>query len=300
MKKNFTARTDFASERITNKIKQDSFELETKDYNGVETQMIRVLKDKNPLSSKKGTYISLSFEHLNDSEIRDHVTEVMVEKLHFMIGQQTKSFDRVLVVGLGNSMVVADALGPKVCEKVMVTSHLFEQENIQMEEGIRSVSCITPGVMGQTGIESSDIIFGVCEMIQPSLLIVVDALSTKSMARINKMIQLSDTGIEPGSGVGNIRKAIDYETLKIPVIVIGVATVVDVISIARAAIEISMEQESKKIDEQHIEQVMEELLQEETMQLIVTPKQMDEDLVHLSEVIATSINTAMHKQFDKM
>ncbi len=300
MKKNFTARTDFASERITNKIKQDSFELETKDYNGVETQMIRVLKDKNPLSSKKGTYISLSFEHLNDSEIRDHVTEVMVEKLHFMIGQQTKSFDRVLVVGLGNSMVVADALGPKVCEKVMVTSHLFEQENVQMEEGIRSVSCITPGVMGQTGIESSDIIFGVCEMIQPSLLIVVDALATKSMARINKMIQLSDTGIEPGSGVGNIRKAIDYETLKIPVIVIGVATVVDVISIARAAIEISMEQESKKIDEQHIEQVMEELLQEETMQLIVTPKQMDEDLVHLSEVIATAVNTAMHKQFDKM
>lgn len=300
MKKTFIARTDFANERITNKIKQDSFELETKDYDGVETQMIRVLKDKNPLSSKKGTYISLSFEHLNDSEMRDQVIKVMVDKLHFMIGQQTKSFDRVLVVGLGNSMVVADALGPKVCEKVMVTSHLFEQENIQMEEGIRSVSCITPGVMGQTGIESSDIIYGVCEMIKPSLLIVVDALATKSMARINKMIQLSDTGIEPGSGVGNIRKAIDYETLKIPVIVIGVATVVDVISIARAAIEISLEQEQKKPDEEHVERVMEELMQEETMQLIVTPKQMDEDLVHLSEVIATSINTAMHQQFDKM
>lgn len=302
MENKYNYRTDFAYERIKQNIANDTFQLVTKHYKGIETQIIDVQKEKNDLASKIGTYVSITFEHLNDMDLRDNVIHVMVDQLHQIMEKSCKdsAIERILIVGLGNSMVVADALGPQVCKKIMVTSHLFKQENVTLEEGMKSVSCLTPGVMGQTGIESSEIIQGVCDMVKPSMLIVIDALATKSMNRINRMIQISDTGIEPGSGVGNIRKAIDKETLGIPVIVVGVATVVDVMSIARHTVEVCYEYDNVRLREEKLNRILDELMEEDSMQLIVTPKQMDEELVHLSEVIATSINTALHENFAAM
>src|SRR5699024_9289309 len=136
-----------------------------------------------------------------------------------------------LIVGLGNWNVTPDALGPMTTEKILVTSHLFMLEDENVADGYRSVSAISPGVMGVTGIETSDIIYGIVEKIKPDFIIAVDALASRSIERINETIQISDSGIHPGSGVGNKRKELSKETLGVPVIAIGVPTVVDAVTI---------------------------------------------------------------------
>lgn len=132
-----------------------------------------------------------------------------------------------LIVGLGNWNVTPDALGPIVVENVLVTRHLFQLQPESVEEGFRPVSAIRPGVMGITGIETSDVIYGIIEKTNPDFVIAIDALAARSIERVNSTIQISDTGIHPGSGVGNKRKELSKETLGIPVIAIGVPTVVD-------------------------------------------------------------------------
>ncbi|MBR3693524.1 MAG: GPR endopeptidase, partial [Erysipelotrichales bacterium] len=161
-------------------------------------------------------------------------------------------------------------------------------------EGVSNVSAIAPGVMGQTGIESFDIIEGICKKVSPDYVIIVDALATKTMSRINKMIQISDTGIAPGSGVGNHRKAIDIDTLGVPVLVVGVATVVDIISITKEVIENSLRYENREVDSAYIDQLLDDLSIDTTSSWIVTPREMDHDLIHLSEVIAQAINSSLH------
>ncbi|GAE91127.1 endopeptidase spore protease Gpr [Gracilibacillus boraciitolerans JCM 21714] len=142
-----------------------------------------------------------------------------------------------LIVGLGNRNVTPDALGPLVIDKVLVTNHLFVHEPQYVKEGYRRVATIIPGVMGLTGIETSDIIKGVIDKYQPGFLIAIDALASRSMERVNATIQLSDSGIHPGSGVGNNRKELSEKTLGVPVFAIGVPTVVDAVTITSDAID---------------------------------------------------------------
>lgn len=142
-----------------------------------------------------------------------------------------------LIVGLGNWNVTPDALGPIVVENVLVTRHLFQLQPESVEEGFRPVSAIRPGVMGITGIETSDVIYGIIEKTKPDFVIAIDALAARSIERVNSTIQISDTGIHPGSGVGNKRKELSKETLGIPVIAIGVPTVVDAVSITSDTID---------------------------------------------------------------
>ena len=138
---------------------------------------------------------------------------------------------RCSIVGLGNWNVTADALGPFVVKHIMVTRHLFELMPEQVEEGYRPVSAVSPGVLGITGIETSEIVHGIVEKTRPDLVIAIDSLASRALTRVNTTIQVADSGINPGAGVGNRRKALTKETLGVPVIAVGVPTVVDAVTI---------------------------------------------------------------------
>lgn len=192
------------------------------------------------LNKKPGNY--LTFESLGirkkDTDIQEKIEQVFAKKFSaFMKEVGIGADDTCLVVGLGNWNVTPDALGPIAVENLLVTRHLFELAPEHVEDGFRPVSAISPGVMGLTGIETSDVIFGVIEKIKPDFVIAIDALASRSITRVNSTIQISDTGIHPGSGVGNKRKEISKEVLGIPVIAIGIPTVVDAVSITSDTID---------------------------------------------------------------
>ena len=179
------------------------------------------------LGKKPGSYITIEFEDITNHEDQQVVMKVLNKELEaLLIKKKISNNDSCLVLGLGNRFSTADSLGPVALDKVMITRHLFLL-NTDVKEGIREVSGISPGVMANTGIETYDIISGLIEKIKPKFLIVIDALASSSIDRINKTIQITDTGIHPGSGIGNNRREISYDTVGIPVIAIGIPTVVD-------------------------------------------------------------------------
>lgn len=192
------------------------------------------------LDKKAGNYITIHSEGVKkqDTKMQEETAKVLAKELVELIKQCNVPKDaKCLVVGLGNWNVTPDALGPMAAEKVLVTSHLFKLQPEYVDDGYRPVSAMTPGVMGLTGIETSDIIYGVIEKTKPDFVIAVDALASRSVERVNATIQLSDSGIHPGSGVGNKRKELSKETLGIPVIALGVPTVVDAVSITSDTID---------------------------------------------------------------
>ena len=181
------------------------------------------LEEDNALKKKKGKYITLEFEDITDSENASKVSDVLIDVLKEVINFKKDSYG--LIVGLGNDKSTPDSLGPLTINKIIVTNHIYLLD--ELSEDYKRLSAINPGVMGETGIETSDIIEAVVSKIKPDYLIVIDSLASKSIERLNKTIQITDTGIHPGSGIGNKRKEISYDTIGIPVIAIGVPTVVD-------------------------------------------------------------------------
>lgn len=192
------------------------------------------------LGKKPGAYITIYADGVKkqDTLKQNQAAKVLGEELRqLLLRNNIKPNDTGLIVGLGNWNVTPDALGPMTAEQILVTSHLFKLEHESVADGYRSVASVTPGVMGVTGIETSDIIFGIVEKFKPDFVIAVDALASRSIERVNETIQLSDSGIHPGSGVGNKRKELSKDTLGIPVIAIGVPTVVDAVTIASDTID---------------------------------------------------------------
>src|SRR5699024_1288710 len=192
------------------------------------------------LEKKPGSYVTIYADGVKkqDTKLQEKAAKVLAGELEQLLKKNNISSGSTgLIVGLGNWNVTPDALGPMTIEKILVTSHLFKLEHETVAEGYRSVSAVTPGVMGVTGIETSDIIFGIVEKVKPDFVIAVDALASRSIERINETIQLSDSGIHPGSGVGNKRKELSQDTLGIPVIAIGVPTVVDAVTITSDTID---------------------------------------------------------------
>lgn len=192
------------------------------------------------LGKKPGSYITIYADGVKrqDTKRQEQAAKVLAKELEQLIVKNNIPVDsKGLIVGLGNWNVTPDALGPMTVEKVLVTSHLFQMEHETVSKGYRPVAAVTPGVMGVTGIETSDIIFGIVEKYQPDFVICIDALASRSIERVNETIQLSDSGIHPGSGVGNKRKEISKETLGIPVMAIGVPTVVDAVTITSDTID---------------------------------------------------------------
>jgi len=227
--------------------------IKEKDVDDIKISLVEVTKQgEQQLGKKAGRYLTIEVQGIRqqNTEVQQKVEEIFAREFaYFLEGSGIKKTNSCLVVGLGNWNVTPDALGPMVCENLLITRHLFQLQPENVEEGYRSVSALSPGVMGLTGIETSDIIFGIVEKTKPDFVIAIDALASRSIERVNSTIQISDTGIHPGSGVGNKRKELSKETLGIPVIAIGVPTVVDAVSITSDTIDFILKHFGKELKE---------------------------------------------------
>src|SRR5690625_2626066 len=210
-------------------VKEDS-------YQDVKISHIEISKTgEKKLNKKPGSYITIFADGVKkqDTKLQSNAAKALTEQIKDLLAKnKIKAGSKGLIVGLGNWNVTPDELGPMTVDKVMVTNHLFELKYESVSSGYRPVAAISPGVMGVTGMETSDIILSIIQKFTPDFVIVIDALASRSIERINETIQITDTGIHPGSGVGNKRKELSKESLGIPVIAIGVPTVVDAVTIA--------------------------------------------------------------------
>ncbi|WP_216830077.1 GPR endopeptidase [Alkalihalobacterium elongatum] len=204
------------------------------------------------LGKKAGRYLTFETQGIRkkDTALQEKVESVFAREFNLFLNELNITKESsCLVVGLGNWNVTPDALGPIAVENLLITKHLFALAPEQVEDGFRPVSAIAPGVMGITGIETSDIIHGVIEKTKPDFVIAIDALASRSIERVNTTIQVSDTGIHPGSGVGNKRKELSQETLGIPVIAVGIPTVVDAVSITSDTIDFVLKHFGREMKE---------------------------------------------------
>lgn len=283
-------RSDFADEIITQDIKEDSYEHIEKSNDDIRSNYIKVLLDENVLAKEKGDYVSIECQRIDDHNIREQMIEAMRENLQYMVADMNIHMQKILVVGLGNRFITSDALGPGVANEILVTAHLYANEDHRSLAGTRNVAVLQPGVMGQTGLESFAIIESVARNYQPDLIIAIDALATRNISRINRVIQINNTGIQPGSGVGNHRKALNEKTLHIPVIAIGVATVTSIGAILNEALH----------DHEDHENIMEHVYAGEHMDLVVTPKAMDDELKHLIVMVSEGLNRFLHPDYSRL
>ena len=188
-------------------------------------------KDAKRLNKKKGKYVSILFDDATDHEILEEIVEVLSLELKKILIDKSLLGKSSLIVGLGNNLSTPDSLGPKVIDNIITTRHLSEIN--ELDKNYSCVAKIIPGVYANTGIESFDIIKGIIDRINPEFLIIIDALASNSTSKLNKVIQLTDSGIEPGSGVGNQRKELSKKTLGVEVIALGVPTVVNLHTIVK-------------------------------------------------------------------
>lgn len=255
---------------------------------------IRVLDEQGSRAMGKppGLYINIEAANLKDRdpELAERVSRRMAREMEGLLPQLDKRAT-VLIVGLGNWNITPDALGPRVVSKMMVTRHLIEMIPDQVDERVRSVCAMAPGVLGITGIETGEIILGVVEKIKPAALVAIDALASRSTARLGTTIQISDNGICPGSGVGNSRMELTRETLGVPVISIGVPLVVYAGTIARDVIELMDGQLAGERADKMIQQIVSEHLGD----LIVTPKEIDALVDDVARTISLGLNLVIHK-----
>jgi spore protease len=285
-------------------------EVENAGTEDIQITRVRVTSPTGEASIGKpmGNYVTLEVPGLryNDQELFENTCKELAKELTSLVKLNENS--TVLVVGLGNWNVTPDALGPKVISSMMVTRHLLEYVPEEVDEGVRPVCAIAPGVLGITGIETGEIVKGIVDRIKPEMVIAIDALASRKMERVSTTIQIADTGIAPGSGVGNKRMELSKATLGIPVIAIGVPTVVDAATMANDTIDLvldNMIEQSKEgtefynmlkgIDRNDKYELIREVLNPYIGNLIVTPKEIDDIIDRISKVIANGLNIALHK-----
>ncbi len=231
----------------------DGVIVEEREEDGVHVSSLTITETgERTVGKKRGRYLTLEAQGIRTEniDVQQTVEKVFAKELGaFLQDVGVGPNDTCLVVGLGNWNVTPDALGPLVCENLYVTKHLFALQPETVQEGYRPVCAVSPGVMGLTGIETSDIILGVVEKVKPDFVIAIDSLASRSITRVNSTIQVSDTGIHPGSGIGNKRKELSKETLGIPVIAIGVPTVVDAVSITSDTIDFILKHFGREMKE---------------------------------------------------
>jgi spore protease len=266
------------------------------------------------LGKLPGHYLTIEVPALRqkDTDLQDRVATLFAKEFEKYLQRAKISKDaKILIVGLGNWNVTPDALGPIVVENVMVTRHYFELMPDQVAPGYRQVSAVAPGVLGITGIETSEIVQGIVEKSKPDLVIAVDALASKALERVNTTIQIADTGITPGSGIGNKRKGLTKETLGIPVIAIGVPTVVYASTIVNSTIEMLSQNFGKQtgntsailgmlpqMSEQDRLGMVREVLNPLGHDLLVTPKEIDQFIEDIANIIASGLNASLHEAVD--
>ena len=267
-----SVRTDLAVERLeSGEVTSDN--LEHRQYTCEGVACVRVRQPDG------GTYLTLSLDELmrREQESFAHACRAVAAQLRELV-PRLRAQAPVLVIGLGNRSVTPDAVGPLCCQSVLATRHLTGAEPIL--DGFRPVSVLAPGVLGTTGVETGEIVRGLLENIRPELILAVDALAARRMRRLMRTIQLTDTGIVPGSGVGNARTALTHEELGVPVIALGVPTVIDTATIAS---EIAEQTESRF-----------EALDDLNTPAIVTTRDVDRQVADAARVIGYGINLFLH------
>lgn len=291
-------RTDLAVElkenivKDVNSIKGVRFDEEKKN-NDIKVTTV-IIEDENAVKIMRkpiGTYVTIESNKLDEED--EFAKDNLVKELADNINKVCNGFDNksVLVVGLGNKDITPDKLGPMVVDNLCITRHLFfnkEECFVQNNNKMPIVSALSPGVMAQTGMETSEIIASVVDRTKPDLVIAVDALAARSLSRLISTVQITDTGITPGSGVGNHRNAITKDTIKVPVIAIGVPTVVDATTIVKDTMTKYLQKWEFQGEE--IDAFVKEMEIETSNGLIVTPKNIDDQIKQISFAVAKAIN----------
>lgn len=310
----YNFRTDLADERRdiykkANKIENEIQGIESEEENineKIKVTRVKIINEEGEkaIGKVKGSYITIDINKINllTEEENEQASDTLAKELKKLIGEKIQNKEDILVVGLGNEEVTPDALGPNVIKDIEVTRHIINYLPQYIDENTRPVSAIAPGVLGTTGIETLEIIKGVVEHIKPKLLIVIDALASRSMERISSTIQISNTGIVPGAGVGNTRKELSENTLGIPVIAIGIPTVVETAVVVNDALDIFIEKLQKeaksndylnKLKEEDKYNEIKEALVPKEFNFIVTPKEIDELIESMSNIVARGINMSV-------
>jgi spore protease len=254
------------------------------------------------MGKPRGHYVTLDVPTFKnrDADLKTHLMEQLTDQLKQLIPQDTHK--SVLVVGLGNWNATPDALGPRVVERLLVTRHLGSVVSEDIREKMRPVAAVAPGVLGTTGIETLDIIRGIAREAEPDLVVAIDALAARNLDRLLGSVQIADTGIHPGSGVGNRRQGLTESSVGVPVIAIGVCTVVQSVSIAQEAIRQLANQLAddmafydilKQMAPSEQRGLIDEVLGARFSELMVTPKEIDILIDDMAEVLAESLNRSL-------
>ena len=266
--------------------------------NGIERTVVTVrdAQTAQALGRPMGVYVTLSCPQRMSIELGTR-RALSAELGRAIAGMLPEDCRTVLVVGLGNRTVTPDALGPRTVERVLVTRHMDGCLPQDVEEKLRSVCAAAPGVLGVTGIETAEVLRGMVEHVRPDAMIAVDALAARSSQRICSTIQIADTGITPGSGVGNHRKALTAQTLGIPVIAVGVPRVVYASTIARDAMGyLSAIDGASEADEERLAACVERVVTQRLGDLIVTPREVDALVERMAGIVAEGVNLALHPE----
>ncbi|HHY82158.1 MAG TPA: GPR endopeptidase [Clostridiales bacterium] len=308
-------RTDLAMEARELAQEQSKYDIpgvrvdEVEPEEDIKITRVEVLSKKGEESIGKpiGNYITLEVPGIRDRdpEYEEHVKQHLANEIRRLVRLNDNSV--ILIVGLGNWNVTPDAVGPKVVDRLLVTRHIFEYVPDQVDDRMRRVCAVAPGVLGITGIETGEIVKGIVDKVKPDLVIAIDALASRKTERIGTTIQVADTGINPGSGIGNKRMGLTKETLGVPALAVGIPTVVYAHTIGRDAIEMLINEFAgqttpqsefynmlQSLDENHLNQIVGEVLAEGLGDLVVTPKEVDILIDDVAGIIADGINLAVH------
>ena len=309
----YNFRTDLALERRdiyqkVNKLQQiEGVESTEENINeNIKVSRVKITNQngEQALGKPIGNYITIDVKKLKiagEGEIQK-ASETLSNELRKIIDMHTDKQGEILIVGLGNIYVTPDALGPKVTNEIDVTRHIIKYLPQYVEEGTRPVSAIAPGVLGTTGIETVEILKGIVDNTKPKLLIVIDALASRSIDRISSTIQISDTGIVPGAGVGNTRQEISQNSLGIPVVAIGIPTVVELATLVSDGIDIFIDRLQEKAESnEYLNKLQQNDKYEEVKEalnvgeynMIVTPKEIDDLIENMKDIVARGINFAV-------
>ncbi len=308
-------RTDMADERRDIYVKANHIEneidgIETKNEiidSNIKISRVKILNQNGEKAIGKpvGTYITIDIKNIKiagEEEIQK-ASETVSNQLKPLINNHINNMDDILIVGLGNIYVTPDALGPKVINEIDVTRHLVKYLPQYVDKNTRPVSAVAPGVLGTTGIETLEILKGIVDNIKPKMIIAIDSLASRSIERISSTIQIADTGIVPGAGVGNTRKALNEENLGVKVIAIGVPMVVESAVLVNDCLDMFIQ---KLQDDAKSNQYLNELKENDNYEeikealipndynMIVTPKEIDGLIENMKDIVARGINFAIN------
>ena len=317
MSRSFNVRTDLAieaKEMLAPEKEHDipGVESETFQENGITIHHLSITtpEAEQAMNKAMGNYVNIEAPGLREknTDLQEQVSQIVARELRNIA--QFNDTTNLLVIGLGNWNVTPDSIGPNVIQDLVITRHLLQLVPERLDKGFRSMAGVAPGVMGITGVETGEIIKGIVDQSQPNMLLAVDALAARSLDRLNTTIQIADNGIHPGSGVGNNRMGINQESMGVPVIALGVPTVVDGTTLVSDAMHIinggnrgaqmpmnqgnqNQGNQGKSVNPELVNQALEPY-SGEGKTLMITPKEVDQFVEDISEVLAGGINVAVH------